>query len=325
VQRGLITLDTEVSTVLPELANPLILTHFDEANKPVLIPAKNPITLRQLLTHTSGLGYTFSSNHLLFEWRKQNPLKGELSFSIDDEYTYPLIYEPGALGEWCYSVGLDWAGRLVERLNGNIKLGEYMQKHIFTPLGMKDTTFRPLQREELMARMSARVVRDEEGKLKQEDGKIYPVIEPVDDTGGGGLYSTASDYNKVLQSLLRNDGQLLDSSTLEMLFTPQLPAGNKDYLEKLNRTGPGRVLNNFGEKQLNINHGLGGIIAVDGVPGRVGKGMLCWDGMPACFWWVDREGGTCGFYGSQLFPSSDRNTAELFGAFRGACYAAAGN
>jgi CubicO group peptidase (beta-lactamase class C family) len=58
----------------------------------------------------------------------------------------PLTFEPGAFGHWRYSLGLDWAGKLVDRLNGGVKLGEYMEEHIFRPLGMKDTTFRPLHR-----------------------------------------------------------------------------------------------------------------------------------------------------------------------------------
>jgi hypothetical protein len=103
------------------------------------------------------------------------------------------------------------------------------------------------------------------------------------------------DFIKVLESLLRDDGKLLDSATLEELFNPQLP--NEEELQpRLNQTGPGIVLSNFGEIKVRLNHALGGLVLVAGVPGHAGNGMLCWDGAPACFWWVDREGRTCGFY-----------------------------
>ncbi|RFU34181.1 hypothetical protein B7463_g2157, partial [Scytalidium lignicola] len=319
VQRGLVTLDEPVSGILPEVASPDILTGFDPVTKePILIKAKNPVTLRHLLTHTSGLAYPFSSK-LITQWRNLHPLDGSRKRDVVDEYLLPLTFEPGTHGQWRYSVGLDWVGKLVERLNGGVRLGEYMEENIFRPLGMKEATFRPLQRKDLLDRICPTLERQNDGAVKVEEPQSYPIIEPIDDTGGGGLYTTAVDYIKVLESLLRDDGKLLDSASLEELFKPQLP-DNEELQTKLNRTGPGNVLNNFGEKQVKLNHGLGGLVLVDGVPGHAGKGMLCWDGLPACFWWVDREAGTCGFYGSQLLPPPDRKTAELFGQFRSAIY-----
>ena len=264
------------------------------------------------------MAYPFSSE-LLAEWRKQNPIQGTPQRDILKEYVSPLTFEPGTLGQWRYSVGLDWAGKIVERLNGGIRLGEFMEENIFKPLGIKDTTFRPLQRRNLMERMSSRVERQADGSLKPDPLELYPVIEPADDAGGGGLYTTARDYIKVLESLLRDDGKLLDSLTLNYLFEPQLPE-TPELVKTLNETGPGNVLNGFGKKEIKINHGLGGIVAVEGVPGVAGSGMMCWDGLPSCFWWIDRERGTCGFYGSQVFPPGDRPTAELFGEFRKAAY-----
>ena len=266
------------------------------------------------------MAYPFSSP-LLVEWRNLHPIDVPTR-NVVEEYLLPLTFEPGTPGQWRYSVGLDWAGKIVERLNGGVKLGEYMEENIFKPLGMKDTTFRPLQRKDLMERMCPRVERQEDGSLKVDKMEQYPVIEPYDDAGGGGLYATARDYIKVLESLLRDDGKLLDPSTLNQLFKPQLPE-NEQLQKTLNETGPGKVLNGFGKKHVKLNHGLGGLIAVDGVPGIAGKGLLMWDGLPSCFWFVDRERGTCGFYGSQIFPAGDRKTAELFGEFRKAIYTAA--
>lgn len=318
MQRGLITLDEPVSRILPELSEPDILTGFDsETKEPILVKAKNPITLRQLMTHTSGLAYTFSSE-LITQWRDLHPIEGGPKRDVLREYLYPLTFEPGTAGQWRYSVGLDWTGKIIERLNGGIRLGEYMEVNIFKPLGMKDATFRPLQRKDILDRLCPTVKRADEG-LKVDDPRTYPIIEPVDDTGGGGLYTTAVDYVKVLESLLYDDGKLLDSATLDELFTPQLP-DNEALRTRLNQTGPGNVLNNFGQKTVKLNHALGGLVLMEGVPGNAGTGMMCWDGLPACFWWIDREKGTCGFYGSQLLPPPDRETARLFGQFRSAVY-----
>lgn len=338
VQRGLVTLDEPVSRIFPELAHPDVLMGFDATlQHPKMYSAQNAITLRRLLTHTSGMGYTFSSE-VLNQWRKLHPID-DPKRDIVQEYLMPLTFEPGRPGHWQYSVGIDWAGKIVERLNGGIKLGDYMEENIFKPLGMTDTTFRPLQRKDLMDRMCPRVAREADGSLKMDSMEQYPVIEPVDDAGGGGLYSTAADYIKVLESLLRDDGKLLDSFSRQLLFQPQLTIdeslqSQSDHAaeklqESLNQTGPGSVLNNFAwdnhetileGKQVNLNHGLGGLVAVDGVDGAAGEGMMCWDGLPSCFWWVDRKRGTCGFYGSQIFPAGDRKTAELFGEFRKAAY-----
>ncbi|KAH8810744.1 putative penicillin-binding protein [Xylogone sp. PMI_703] len=319
VQRGLITLDEPVSEILPEFAHPEILTNFDPVtNEPTLTKANNPITLRHLLTHTSGLAYPFSSK-LLTQWRNLHPIDGPPKRDIANEYLVPLTFEPGEPGQWRYSVGLDWAGKLVERLNSGVRLGEYMEENMFKPLGIKDATFRLLQRKDMLDRLCPTLERQDDGVVKVEKAESRPIIEPIDDAGGGGLYTTAVDYIKVLESLLRDDGILLDSAMLEELFKPQLP-DNEELQVKLNRTGPGNVLNNFGEKKVRLNHGLGGLVLVEEVLGHAEKGMLCWDGLPACFWWIDREAGTCGFYGSQLIPPPDRNTAELFGQFRSAIY-----
>lgn len=339
VARGQLLLDVPVSQILPELAEPDILEGFDTTSqRPLLHRAAKPITLLQLLTHTSGLlGYPFSSP-LLAQWRKLYPI-ADPKRDVVKEFLLPLTFVPGEPGHWQYSVGLDWVGKMIERVNGGMKLGEYMKKYIFDPLHMTDTTFRPLQRKDLMDRMCPRVARQEDGSLKMDSMEQFPVIEPVDDAGGGGIYTTAADYVKVLESLLRNDGKILDPLSVDCLFQPELSikedlanqydsiAANQRLQKSLNQTGAGSVLNGWAwdgdvlkGQQVNLNHSLGGLVAVDGVPGTAGRGLLCWYGLPNCFWWIDRQRGTCGFYGSQIFPHGDRKTAELFGEFRKAAY-----
>ena len=261
------------------------------------------------------------SSPLVAKWLVQNPV-GPPRRDIVKESPTPLAFEPGTLGQWRYGVGLEWVGKVVERLNGGINLGAYMDEHIFKPLGITSLTFRPLRRKDLMDRMCPGVQRQTDGKLKPEERAQFSVIEPVDDSGGHGLYGTAGDYVKVLESLLRDDGKLLDSSTADELFKPQL-LDSEELQKTLNQTGPGSVMNGFGQTQLKLNYGLGGLVAVEGIPGSVGKGMLCWYGASSCFWWIDREKGTCGFYGSQIFSFGDKKTGALAGEFRKAVYNAA--
>ncbi|KFY31573.1 hypothetical protein V493_00989, partial [Pseudogymnoascus sp. VKM F-4281 (FW-2241)] len=126
VERGLIGLDDDVSNVLHEWKDAQVLDGFDNSGEPMLHKAKNKITLRLLLSHSSGISYDVMDPKLM-QWRKS--LGQEimtLCGSIDAGYTVPLVYEPGE--GWAYGAGIDWAGRLVERLNGNISLGEYMEK-----------------------------------------------------------------------------------------------------------------------------------------------------------------------------------------------------
>jgi CubicO group peptidase (beta-lactamase class C family) len=129
---------------------------------------------------------------------------------------HPLVFEPGE--GWTYGGGIDWAGKLVERLNGGQRLGEYMKTHIWDPLGMKDTTFDITSRPDMMERMVSMSAR-------LEDGTIVPiplpyVSPPDDDLGGVGCYSTANDYVKLLTSLLKRDGKVPLSDILSLHSIP---------------------------------------------------------------------------------------------------------
>ncbi|KZP25118.1 beta-lactamase/transpeptidase-like protein, partial [Athelia psychrophila] len=139
VERGLFSLDSpdDIARLLPELAAPEILTGFDAEGKPVTAPAKNRITLRQLLTHSAGMTYEFM-DPLLSAWRKTPEGSRAHDDAFMGAYLMPLVYEPGT--SWRYGVGIDWAGKLVERANGGVALEAYMQQYIWGPLGMQDIT-----------------------------------------------------------------------------------------------------------------------------------------------------------------------------------------
>ena len=131
VEQGKLQLDQPIGDVLPELAAPQVLEGFDDAGAPRLRPAKRPITLRHLLTHTAGFGYEIwdadlvryvkASRHAVDEHRKLASLR------------LPLVFDPGE--RWEYGINIDWVGRAVEAVSGQ-PLEVYFREHIFAPLGM---------------------------------------------------------------------------------------------------------------------------------------------------------------------------------------------
>ena len=200
VERGLLTLDSDIGALLPELANPQVLTGFNAEGKPALRPAATPITLRHLLTHTSGLGYSFMNGDMA---RAQGDVVPGTLASL----ATPLMFDPGT--KWEYGISTDWVGRAVEAASGD-RLGDYMAAHIITPLGMSDTGFAPDGVDQ--ARRAALLGR-------QEDGNLIPF--PVEmgggegrefDAGGAGLLSTAGDYMRFLRMIL--NGGTLDGKTI---------------------------------------------------------------------------------------------------------------
>src|SRR5262245_19554020 len=137
VERGLLDLDSPVARWLPQLAQIAVCEGFDEDGQPLLRPAKRPITLRQLLTHTSGFAYpAFNATHLAYESVSGTPAL--LSCQLAS-LSMPLMFDPGE--RWEYGMSTDWVGRLVETVSGQ-SLGAYLELHVLGPLDMRDTRFR---------------------------------------------------------------------------------------------------------------------------------------------------------------------------------------
>ena len=135
VERGLVSLDEPVSRWLPALARPRVLQGFDDQGRPVTAPAARPITLRHLLTHTSGLSYDFSSDALT----RYLQVTGT-ALNGPAEPRIPLLCQPGE--RWVYGIGIDWAAHLIARVSGQ-PFDAYLADHVLRPLGMTDTTFFP--------------------------------------------------------------------------------------------------------------------------------------------------------------------------------------
>lgn len=285
VERGLLSLDDPIGKVLPEWAEPEILTGFDEAEKPVLKKATKSLTLRHLLTHSSGMSYP-GFNPLLLKYAKMTGilLSGMMENSVKADFTLPLLFEPGE--GWEYGCSLDWAGKMVERVNGDIKLGDYMAQNIWGPLGMNLTTFRPQKHPDVGARLITRPMRMPDGSLLPEappQSGLFPTREPEDDYGGGGLFSCAQDYIKLLSSLLLDDGKLLKPATVEELCRPQLE--DPKYIQAvLDSSGAANFFAPSFGPETRWDYALGGGIASDPLKNPAAKEVLCWAGLPNSFW-----------------------------------------
>lgn len=305
VARGVLDLDEPVGRRLPALAEPQLLEGFDAQGAPILRPARKPVTLRNLLSHTSGFAYDFNSAETLrfLEHGGQNlGSAGGLGL--------PLVFEPGE--RWCYGVGIDVSGMLIEAATGQ-PLGEALFDIVFRPLGMNDTSFDPTpEHNARRAGLHARL----------PDGQLLPIdpIPPLraDLRGGGGLCSTPADYAKFLRAVIRGGDGALSPATVAGLSTSQtggagvgeiqsvMPHFSSDY-----RPMPGVPKGfTFGFLQ---NH--------EALPGGRAAGSLSWAGLPNCYYWADPASGVAGALFAQSLPFADPRVLEVFDAFERAVYA----
>ena len=305
-ERGLLDLDAPLGEFLPVLATPRVLTGFDAEGRPVTRPAVRPITLRGLLTHTTGLGYDFTSADLA----RCLALTGQ-SLMAMDEPDLPLMFEPGE--GWLYGVGIDWTGRLIEAVTGQT-LDAFVEANILAPLGMADTQFFP---------DADHAARRASTHIRTPDGGFAPVPFGMPSSrhfmmGGAGLSSTAGDYMTFLAAILAGGAPLLKPETFALMMSNQ--TGDRDvggiksanpFLTNDFEPLPGRVR----------RHGLAGLINLDPVPGGRAAGSLAWAGLANCYYWADPASGVAGVLMAQLLPFADPGVLSTFEALERAAYA----
>lgn len=293
VEDGLLSLDGDLSTVAPDLTCKEVLTGFSEDGEtPILEPAARPITLEMLLTHSSGLIYHFIDPNIA-KWREKFSDPDEAGRrSVEELIGYPLGFQPGE--GWMYGPGLDWAGRIVERVTG-LTLGERVQQRIFDPLGINSGQFYPVTREDLRARMVNLNPDDPEGlgrAVVGGDGDVN--LRTRGDFGGHGLFLAGDDYTKILRSLLANDGKLLKPATVDDMFehhlSPQATASHQAAL-----ASPMGIFFRVGiEPEMKAGHGLSGLLMRQDVDGWYGDRTLSWGGGLTLAWFIDRKNNLCG-------------------------------
>src|SRR6201994_1817949 len=307
-EEGRLALTDPVSEFIPAFKDVRVYDGGSD-QKQVTVPAAEPVRVWHLLTHTAGLTYGFHRVHPVdalyraagFEWG--TPPGADLAQACDIWATLPLLFQPGA--EWNYSVATDVLGRVVEVASGQ-PLDEFFAQRIFGPLGMTGTAFYAQPGE--LGRPAALYARGADGKASRFDQLAGEVRKPPAMlSGGGGLVSTAADYNRFLQMLLPRpdspagelDGvRLLSPRTVSYMGRNHLP-GNQD-LEQF-----GRPLN-AESPQRGTGFGLGFAVVVDPVPNRVvaSAGELSWGGAASTAFWIAPAQGITATFFTQLIPSS---------------------
>jgi len=317
VERGKLTLDGPISEVLPELRSPQVLEGFDSAGEPKLRPAKRPITLRHLITHTAGFGYDIWNPDLL-RYQEKKGIAGIISCQ-NLALTMPLTFDPGE--KWEYGINIDFIGKAVEKVSGKT-LEVYFRENLFEPLGMKDTGFKliPDRRARLVG-MHAR----------QADGSLQPMPfeipqEPEFFMGGGGLYGTAADY-LAFERMFLNEGRAANGKQVLKPETVKMAAQNQmgDLNVRLLKTAippysndaeffPGMVK----------KWGLGFMINTERVPGGRSAGSLTWAGLGNTYFWIDPTKEIAGVILTQLVPFADGKVLSIYDRFEKAVYSSLG-
>lgn len=295
-EEGRLGLDDPIERYLPELAARQVLrpgaTRIDDTE-----PARSPITVRQLMTHTSGLTYgIFDPSTVLAQAYRRAALRHPgrtLKDFITDLAPLPLAFHPGE--QWEYSIATDVLGRLVEVLSGQ-SFGAFLASRIFQPLGMVDTDFHvPEAKANRLATLyvGVDITNPTTPGLKRADGAPHPdpyLRRPAFESGGGGLVTTLGDMARLVHSLLPGGPPLLKRATLDLMTSPQLPQGRWIQFPNL----PPMVGRGFC---------LGSGLAVRPGPYDPPQitGEVSWGGLAGTVWWVNPRLDIAGVLMTQRF------------------------
>lgn len=307
-EEGAFQLTDPVSKFIPSFADVRVYAGGSD-QRPVTVPAAEPVRIWHLLTHMSGLTYGFHRNHPVDAMYRasgfdlDNPPDTTLEQACDGWAGLPLLFQPGS--QWNYSVSTDVLGRVVEVASGQ-RLDDFFAQRVFGPLGMTDTAF--YARPDDLGRLAALYAVNLKGQAARFNALAETARKPPQLlSGGSGLVSTAADYQRFLHMLLPRpdspagelDGsRLLSPRTVAYMGRNHLP-GNRDL------EASGRPLN-AESPQRGVGFGLGFAVVLDPVPGRVvcSPGELSWGGAASTTFWIDpAEEITVSFY-TQLIPST---------------------
>jgi len=311
-EEGKFSLDDSVSKFIPSFANQQVIATFNPKDITyTTVPAKRPITIRDLLTHTSGLGYPGIGTPEEIAIYAKNKITGgvgvageKISDAMNRLGGLPLFFQPGE--QWRYGLSHDVLGYLVQLWSG-MSLEDFFAKRIFQPLGMKDTYFNVPQ--EKGKRLVNFFLQDPTGIIKKQDAVFggaldmkYPLNKTDYFSGGGGLSSTIYDYAILLQMLLNggeyNGVRLLARNTVRMMTMNQI----------------GDLSVNIGTSKDN-KFGFGfSIISESGSKGPSQAGTYAWGGVFSTTYWVDPKENLIVLLYEQMWGPHIADTQKLFRA-----------
>lgn len=281
-EQGLWDFDDPVSKFVPAFANLQVMVSHDESGNMTLEPLRRQPTMRELLNHSAGFGYGLSGNDPVnVAFRDLEVLAApDLNALIERTAQIPLLFQPGE--QWYYSVAVDIQGYIVEQLTG-MRFGQFLEDHLFSPLGMQNTSFyvRPADRERFADvyrwdREQNRLMRNEE----RPDRPSYHDATRLE-SGGGGLVSSTHNYARFLQMLV-NGGELdgvriLKPESVEKMRSNTLREG---LLLRGTDTRPGQAGQGFG-----VDFAV--IFDPQAAGSPQGEGTYYWSGAAGTWFWID--------------------------------------
>lgn len=303
VDEGKLKLDDEVATYLPKYKDPVVISTFNDADASYETrPAKRPITIRHLLTHTSGIGYGFASPMLTKIMQKTGKTEMDL----------PLLFDPGE--SWAYGASTRVLGNVVEAISGQ-KIDAFLGSRVLQPLGMHDTSY--LVPTTKYPRVVAVNARGTDGKFVE---RPMPATLPATVQGDGGLYGTASDYGLFLRMLL-NRGRLgntriLSERAVRTMLENHMGSVVVQPQESANQT----LSRNFPLGAGKDRWGLGFQLAAEKLPNRRTPGSGTWAGIFNTHFLVDpsREIGVVVMM--QTLPFYDEASMKVYAGVEEAVY-----
>ncbi|MDB5898112.1 MAG: penicillin-binding protein [Ramlibacter sp.] len=298
LEQGLFSLDDPVGQYIPALGNLRVLRPGATSVEDT-VPAREPVRIRHLLTHTAGFTYGFTQPDapISAAYRAARVLDPTLDLAqmMEALALVPLLFEPGSA--WNYSVATDVVGRLVEVVTGQ-KLDEYFRRHIFAPLGMHDTFFSvpPDKGERLAALYIGSLKEPLRPGLRRADNLPYegayrksmPFLG-----GGGGLVTSLDDYSALVRALLQGGAPLLQPETQALVTRNQLP-------DNMWIQFPGQP------PQVGRGHSLAAAVAVEDTPdaGLV-EGQVYWGGLAGTKWFFSPREDLAAVLMTQRYMGSD--------------------
>ena len=280
---GKFKLDDKVSKYITEFKDTKVYQKDETSFK--LVPQKEDVTIRHLLTHTSGISYGWSRSYVdsLYRATGASGWDGVIGDKVKILAGLPLNFQPGT--KWQYGLSIDVAGYLVEVLSGT-PLDEYLKTKIFDPLNMDDTGF--YVPEEKHDRLSDVFRINYSGELKGAQGAFKNAYKSPTTlfSGGGGLVSTMDNYKRFCMMLL-NDGELegkriLSNKAVKLMMTNQLPS----------------------EVKHNTGYGLGGAV-------NIKTKEYFWSGAASTNFWIDQKNDMIIMTYAQLMPSNQAYAKEF--------------
>jgi methyl acetate hydrolase len=313
VESGRVKLDEPAATYLPELSQVQVLEEFDAStSQATLRPPKSSPLVRQLLTHTSGYAYEFFDPKLR-EYVASGALPS-IRQGDDGFLKAPLMFDPGT--RWEYGINTDVLGRIVEKVSGQT-LEDYFRDHICRPLRMTDTFFNvPSDKQ---ARVVALQLRQEDGSFQEPPPQPFQPVRFYN--GGGGLYSTASDYLK-FERMILGGGELSKQRILKSETVAQM---SRNQIGDLGLVEMKSEIPQLAKNPIRIpgsldKFGLGFAINTKAVEGGRSAESLAWAGIYNTFFWIDPSRKTCAVIMMQILPFSDDGAISVVEQFERVVY-----